>query len=419
MSQRFLYLICSAVAGFFGWLIAIILSIFIILVWLFVSLVYSVFETCFVTNDTEYTNSSLNDCMRQLCFQYAFQEEIISVKISTSTLPVTVHCVKKCATETCRQTVIFVHGTASCSATFFDVMKKCPDYVTCIAIDLPKFGISDDLSINGVSNSEICLAFAEIIAAAITSLHAHDVVLVGHSLGGMICVTVAHKHPSLVRKLILLDPAGLLPTLGVYGYYWAVFFKLGIPSSIAKYRIFQVLLSPVATLFFDHSVTSKFWRKFISCKHATGHEILQRFITLRPFHAFWNTPVIARLLDISCPVFLCYGSDDTIIPSHMGSFFQELTGGVIQTHVITGAFHSPWSSLEVFMEYFVRILDCTVGRSSNKFDMRLVNATLASLMDSHWKNSYHLLCLTQLSIKSTYQEFKNIQVHQLNSAQTS
>ena len=45
-------------------------------------------------------------------------------------------------------------------------MKKCPDYVTCIAIDLPKFGISDDLSINGVSNSEICVVFAEIIAAA-------------------------------------------------------------------------------------------------------------------------------------------------------------------------------------------------------------------------------------------------------------
>jgi hypothetical protein len=34
------------------------------------------------------------------------------------------------------------------------------------------------------------------------------------------------------KKLVMLNPAGILPTLGEYGYYWAIFFKTGLPTKV-------------------------------------------------------------------------------------------------------------------------------------------------------------------------------------------
>ncbi len=412
MFSLFLLSVWSIVLGVLCWVLGTVFVGALILVWFVFALAFNVYACCFLPKESS-SSSNLDDSFERLCLHYEFRRVVVPVTIDVSPFPINVHCVIKYPTsKTPHRTVVFVHGTLSSSATFFEIMKRCPPNTKCIAIDLPKFGISDSFSITGIPNITVCDAFADVIASVVSTLGNHQVFLVGHSLGAMFCVSVAHKYPALVKSLLLLSPAGLIPTLGVHGYYWALFFKLGAPSSLADSWFFRFMFKPVAFFVFDDSFISQFWCNFVRNRHATGHELLQNFITMRPFHAYWNTPVISRLLLLNCKVDICFGSADTIIPPHMGPFFEELTSGNFQHHVIADAFHSPWSSIEPFMQYFLRVLEaCVVPTDlSHKFDERSVKETQARSMSSRFKNSYHSFALTQLSIDGTYCIFKTLQI---------
>jgi len=243
-------------------------------------------------------------------------------------------------------TVVFIHGTASNSTIFFDVMKQID--MKCVAIDLPNFGISSNFNMDDCKENEVlCHRYADIIGHTLIQLGILDkTILVGHSLGGFLSIYVASRFP--VRKLVLLNPAGILPTLGVYGYYWGVFFKAGLPVTMFHIPIPIINLHELIRPFI-----TKFWYTFYTNHNNTGHEILQRLITLRPFYSYWNTPSINTLMDVykKIPTHICLGVDDTIIPSHIGEFLDSVTGGEIMIHNIVNASHNPCVNMDCFMKY--------------------------------------------------------------------
>jgi pimeloyl-ACP methyl ester carboxylesterase len=75
-----------------------------------------------------------------------------------------------------------------------------------IAIDLPGHGLSDRPSDWGYSLED----HADAVAAVCADAGVAGIDLVGHSLGGDIAITVAGRHPALVRRLVIaeanLDP---------------------------------------------------------------------------------------------------------------------------------------------------------------------------------------------------------------------
>jgi pimeloyl-ACP methyl ester carboxylesterase len=174
-------------------------------------------------------NASEN--MTTLVAQYGFREETHDIS------GVKIHCVVKDATHVTTATpdpsgvLVFIHGTASSSATFFDTMKALPTTMKCVAIDLPTFGISGHIDPERYSTNEnLCIAYAGVIGHTLHTLEILDqTILVAHSLGGFLSIYVADRFP--IKKLVLLNPAGILPTLGVWGYYWAIFFKAGLPTT--------------------------------------------------------------------------------------------------------------------------------------------------------------------------------------------
>jgi pimeloyl-ACP methyl ester carboxylesterase len=173
---------------------------------------------------------SLSTTMTNLVEQHGFREEVIDVS------GVGVHVVIKdpsnVSSDDSKDIIVFIHGTASASVTFFDIMDQIPPNVKCVAIDLPSFGISDTIDVEIYpSNEDMCIGYANIIGETLHKLSILDnTVLVWHSLGGFLSIYVAARYP--IKKLVLLNPAGILPTLGVWGYYWAIFFKAGLPTSI-------------------------------------------------------------------------------------------------------------------------------------------------------------------------------------------
>lgn len=180
------------------------------------------------------------DCMTAIVSEYGFREETADIS------GVSVHCVIKDATATIDATdvsapdvIVFIHGTASSSLIFFDVMKHLPRNQKCVAIDLPNFGISGRIDLDKYpTNQELCQCYSDIIGHTLQTLGIIEhTVLVAHSLGGFLSIYVADRFP--LKKLVLLNPAGILPTLGEYGYYWGCFSKQVCRRHCFIYRWFR------------------------------------------------------------------------------------------------------------------------------------------------------------------------------------
>ena len=101
-------------------------------------------------------------------------------------------------------TIVFLHGLGGSQATWQLVLGELADRYRLVAIDLPGHGRSSageaDYSVAG---------HAAAVAAALTSMGLKGAVIVGHSLGGAVALTIAHDHAGLVSSLVLINSAGL------------------------------------------------------------------------------------------------------------------------------------------------------------------------------------------------------------------
>jgi pimeloyl-ACP methyl ester carboxylesterase len=71
----------------------------------------------------------------------------------------------------------------------------------CLAVDLPGYGQSPP----GPGRATIA-GYADLLAGLIQTVSDKPVVLVGHSMGGMISLTLTLRHPHLVERMVLLCP---------------------------------------------------------------------------------------------------------------------------------------------------------------------------------------------------------------------
>ena len=346
------------------------------------------------------------DCMSAIVSEYGFREETADIS------GVSIHCVIKdaftdtTASDVSADVLVFIHGTASSSVVFFDVMKELPRSQKCVAIDLPNFGISGRIDLDKYpTNQELCECYSDIIGHTLQKLSiVEHTVLVAHSLGGFLSVYVADRFP--IKKLVLLNPAGILPTLGEYGYYWGMFFKAGLPSSLfhlplVSRELLAYICRSWATT--TTTTTTEFWISLFANPDNDGHRVLQRLITLRPFYSYWNTPAFTTLMDVykKVPTHICFGEDDTIIPSHIGDFLDELMGGEIMIHNIKNASHNPCSNIECFLKY----IDSIIKNENQPEKKRRSNFTTTRVEKSNWRYrgySYHCLKQTKESFQNVY-----------------
>ena len=371
----------------------------------------------------------INAKITDIVSSYRFHEETVDVS------GVNIHCVIKDlvpmvvtdgaidAADAIDDIFVFIHGTASNSTIFFNVMKQIPDNIKCVAIDLPNFGVSGCINIDTYKNNEeLCHCYADIIGNTLIKLNiVKNTILVAHSLGGFLSIYVADRFP--IKRLVLLNPAGILPTLGVYGYYWGMFFKAGLPTTLFHLPMISRDLMlyigrRVGSNGTTQSDTTEFWLSFFMNEHGnTGYKVLQRLITLHPFYSYWNTPAITTLLEVykKTQTHICFGEDDTIIPSHIGEFLDELTGGEIMIHNIKNASHNPCNNLECFMKYICAVRTggggggCASDPPSpqNKTKHRIKNKNINKNINKNKQSgckgySYHSLEHTNDSFRALY-----------------
>ena len=150
--------------------------------------------------------------------------------------------------------------------------------------------------------------------------------LVGNSLGGWVALDFAIRHPEMVEKLVLVDAAGLHPTI-----------PLKLPEGGWK------TLTPFNTRwFFDLMAANKEWATAdLGLLSYETHEKKGDNYTVASSVAEMGTGQEfedKKLDKVKAPTLIIWGRDDTLIPMKMGKEFNEGIAGS-QMIVIDGAGH--------------------------------------------------------------------------------
>jgi pimeloyl-ACP methyl ester carboxylesterase len=212
--------------------------------------------------------------------------------------------------------VLLVHGTmGSAASSFSRVMGelKTAGY-TISAVDLPGFGISTAPPGLRTATSDMTVAFyADFFREYTRHRGLVAPVVVAHSFGSFLAVIAADHTPDLFGRLVLASPVGLLPTLGSFGMYWALFFWLGGPQPVIR------AVSRLTTKHPHHSLASR---------HAYNDRICARFLTMGWFTGRWTTPVIDTIQRLTIPVSIVCGEDDPLCPPHQSRALSDVIPSV-------------------------------------------------------------------------------------------
>lgn len=109
--------------------------------------------------------------------------------------------------------VVLIHGGASNCRDWLGTMASLSHSCSLYAPDLIGYGLS-----SGNGSGYYLSDFADFALGFIRALGLDKPVLVGHSLGGRVCLEIALRHPEKVSRLVLVSSAGFgrLTRLGYF-----------------------------------------------------------------------------------------------------------------------------------------------------------------------------------------------------------
>jgi pimeloyl-ACP methyl ester carboxylesterase len=96
---------------------------------------------------------------------------------------------------------LLIHGWGSSWYAVSPLLPLLRQRYRCLAVDLPGYGASP----HGPGRTTIA-GYADLLTSLIGEVTTQPVVLVGHSMGGMISLMIALKRPELVERMVLLCP---------------------------------------------------------------------------------------------------------------------------------------------------------------------------------------------------------------------
>ncbi len=158
-------------------------------------------------------------------------------------------------------TILAVHGVTSSHLAWEHTARHLPE-VRVIAPDLRGRGRSNTL----VGPAGMA-SHADDLAAVIRGLDVTPGLVVGHSMGGFVAVTFAHRHPELVSRLLLIDGG----------------FPLAAPAGLSADQLVAAILGP------------------------TAERLQMRFADVDDYLAFWHPhPAFAGVWDETLERYFAY-----------------------------------------------------------------------------------------------------------------
>ena len=108
-----------------------------------------------------------------------------------------------------KTTALLIHGLGSSSCFYKTITPSLKSTARCISLDTPGSGLS------GLGNSEQSISgIARDIIGLLDELQIREkIVVVGHSMGGIIASYISAEHPDRVKGVVLIGPVNPIPAM--------------------------------------------------------------------------------------------------------------------------------------------------------------------------------------------------------------
>lgn len=212
-----------------------------------------------------------------------------------------------------RQIALMIHGWSSSWYAMSPLMGLLAQRFHCIAVDLPGYGQSPRLE--GRTNIS---RYVELLADLIEQISDNPVVLIGHSMGGMISITLALRYPVLVERMVLLSP-----TISGRLSNFINFFILPI-TTLERFRPGSLLVSAVEKSIVG--ITDRLMRPVSFAERSGISEVAYmrlRADARRPgqgrvraecFDAMRENDLCGRIMHVETPTLILWGAEDNTVP---------------------------------------------------------------------------------------------------------
>jgi pimeloyl-ACP methyl ester carboxylesterase len=205
-------------------------------------------------------------------------------------------------------TLVLLHGFGESLTTWRALFDPLASSYRVLAVDLPGFGGSD---------KPVARYTLEAMTGRLTSLLEREtkgpVILIGHSMGGLLAASVALARPDRVQALVLVAPAGY--RVGFWGL--ADTFPSGKAVRIGRYLGLRAFITPI------HDPA---WLKEPDSAAAydlTLDTAYQR-VASTVLEEFDFEGLGPRFGQIAQPTLLIWGTLDPVIPPAVGDTLQRL-----------------------------------------------------------------------------------------------
>jgi len=193
--------------------------------------------------------------------------------------------------------LLFLHGWRSEGKIWQKIMMHFSEY-TVYAIDFPGFGASD------MPKRDFYLQdYADIVNDFVKKNNLDNVILIGHSFGGRAGIKLAGNNQNYLKKLVLVDSAGIIIK------------KNNFKKIIAK------LVKPIFKLPFMSSLRIKIYQRMGAEDYLATPKLKQTFINII------NENLTALLSRIKIPTLLIWGDKDRDTPLEYARIIEKKISG--------------------------------------------------------------------------------------------
>jgi pimeloyl-ACP methyl ester carboxylesterase len=221
--------------------------------------------------------------------------------------------------------LLFIHGLAGSWTNWLENICEFAADHRVVAIDLPGFGASEEpsepISIPG---------YARLVESLCVKLEISSAIVVGNSMGGLVGVEFALRHPRRVERLCLVSAAGLSieklplgpalkalsPLERVFGFYGGM--VAARSATLARRgRLRKLMLLLVVA--HGELLPAPLAAELVSGAGRPG--------LLPGLRAMTAYPIRERLCEIVCPTLVVWGERDHLVPVKDAAEFERLIAG--------------------------------------------------------------------------------------------
>jgi pimeloyl-ACP methyl ester carboxylesterase len=231
--------------------------------------------------------------------------------------------------------LLLVHGTSSSLHTWDAWTRALAGKRRVVRLDLPGFGLTGPAPDRDYRVER----HARVLAAFLARLDVARADVAGNSLGGRVAVALALAHPDRVRKLVLIDPAGL--------------------SGVPPPAIFELARTPVLNRVLRHLTPRFIVRSNLEEVYGDDDRVTDALVDR--YHAMVRRegnrqalidrltgppdPLLDDLLrKLAVPVLIQWGEGDVWIPvANAQRFHRGIAGS--QLRIYPGAGHTPMEEI--------------------------------------------------------------------------